>query len=223
MLAPQLEARFLDGTRERIVTLLWRAGHTVPELAAALGIGGNTVRAHLAALQRNGLVQQHGARRGAGKPAAVYTLTPAAERLFPSAYARLLHSLLEVSSQRLGTAELDDLLRSAGRRLAVQLAPARPAPDLPGRVEQAVAVLAELGGAPQLEQRDGAFLIQSNRCPAVAVVRAHPPLCGLMEALLSDVASADVRQQCVREGERWCVFAVQGRSRQGEAPPPASS
>jgi hypothetical protein len=44
MLAPPLEARFLDGTRERIVTLLWRAGHTVPELAAALSIGGSTGR-----------------------------------------------------------------------------------------------------------------------------------------------------------------------------------
>ncbi|HET8631769.1 MAG TPA: ArsR family transcriptional regulator, partial [Thermomicrobiales bacterium] len=80
------ERRFFGSTRGRVLALLRRASRTVDELARALGLTDNAVRAHLATLERDGLVRQEGLRRGAGKPAYAYDLTPAAERLFPSAY-----------------------------------------------------------------------------------------------------------------------------------------
>jgi len=78
--------RFFESTRGRIIMLLRRASRTVEELAQALELTDNAVRAHLATLERDGLVRQRGARRGSGKPAFVYELTSETEQLFPKAY-----------------------------------------------------------------------------------------------------------------------------------------
>ena len=59
--------RFLSTTRGRIITLLRRAGRSVEELAQALDLTHTAVRAHLAALERDGLVQQRSERRGKRK------------------------------------------------------------------------------------------------------------------------------------------------------------
>src|SRR5215210_6570710 len=101
--------------------LLRRSGRTVEELARPLGLTDNGVRAHLAMLERDGLVRQRGSVRrgsGGGKPAYVYELTPEAEDLFPKAYEPVLRRLLDVLSERLGPEESEALLRSVGRLLA---------------------------------------------------------------------------------------------------------
>ena len=58
--------------------LLRRSGRTVEELANSQGLTDNGVRAHLAVLERDGIVRQRGSVRRAsgGKPAYVYGLTP---------------------------------------------------------------------------------------------------------------------------------------------------
>src|SRR5258708_34553555 len=91
--------RFFASTRGRMVTLLRRSSHTVEELAQALDLTDNAVRAHLATLERDGVVQQSGARRGGSKPAYIYSLTPEAEYLFPKAYNQIFHQGLEVPSE----------------------------------------------------------------------------------------------------------------------------
>ena len=86
--------RFFSSTRGKIVALLRHASKTVDDLAQALGLTDNAVRAHLATLERDGLVQQHGSRPGKRKPAVIYDLAPAAEDLFPKAYSLVLRQIL---------------------------------------------------------------------------------------------------------------------------------
>src|SRR5947209_7390040 len=116
----QQSPRFLTSTRGRIVGLLRRAGRTVEELAQALDLTDNAVRAQLAALERDGLVQQSGSRRSSSKPASLYTLTPGAEELFSKAYGQVLRQLLEELTERLTVEDVEEILRSTGRRLAGQ-------------------------------------------------------------------------------------------------------
>src|SRR5947209_17642929 len=111
-------SRFFASTRGKIVTLLRRASRTVDELAQALDLTDNAVRAHLATLERDGFVQQRGERRGSGKPAYVYDLAPQAEQLFPKAYGPVLHQLQAVLSARMSPEELEAALREAGRGIA---------------------------------------------------------------------------------------------------------
>src|SRR5215467_3390745 len=106
---------FFASTRGQIVTLLRRSSHTVDELAQELHLTHTAVRAHLAALERDGLVQQRSERRGSGKPSSVYDLTPAAEYLFPKSYDQLLDQLLDILDDRNSAGDVDTLLREVGR------------------------------------------------------------------------------------------------------------
>ena len=111
---------FFASTRGQIITLLRRSSRTVDELAQALELTHTAVRAHLAALERDGLVHQRSERRGSGKPSSVYDLTPAAEYLFPKSYGQLLDQLLDVLGEHLPPDEVETLLRETGRRIAVE-------------------------------------------------------------------------------------------------------
>ncbi len=189
------DRRFFATTRGQVVTLLRARERTVDDLAQALGLTDNAVRAHLASLERDGLVRQLGVRRGGGKPAFAYGLTADAERLFPKADAIALRGLLEVLAERLPPAAFDELMRETGRRIA----PASPAPegDLRARVERATALLADLGGLAEWEARDdGSFTIRGFSCPLAAASPGCPAVCRLAAALLSDVAGLPVRERC---------------------------
>ena len=84
--------RFLTSTRGRLIALLRRDSHTVDDLASALNLTDNAVRAHLASLERDGIVRQCGVRRdgSVGKLAYAYELTTDAEQFFPKPYATVL-------------------------------------------------------------------------------------------------------------------------------------
>src|SRR5947199_9506190 len=164
--------RLANSTRGQIITLLRRASRTVEELAQALDLTDNAIRAHLATLERDGLVRQQGARRGAGKPAFVYELTPETEQLFPKAYGSVLRELLNVLKAHLPPNEVETLLRIVGQHIAGQWN--ITSDDLRTQLEAAVNVLDELGGMAELELREDTYSIRGYSCPLAAVVPGHP-------------------------------------------------
>ena len=186
--------------------LLRRASRTVDELAQALNLTDNAVRAHLATLERDGFVRQLGERRGSGKPAYIYELSPDAEQLFPKAYGPILRQLLEVLSEEMTTNEVEALMRRTGLRLAEQQH--IPSGDLQSRLQMAVNVLNELGGLAELEQRNGAFYIQGYSCPLAVVVPGHPEVCRLAETLLTELVGQPVNKCCDGNEPARCCFSV---------------
>lgn len=202
----QRNLRFFASTRGKIVTLLRRASRTVEELAKTLDLTDNAVRAQLATLERDGLVQQHGRRRSSSKPASVYDLTPAAEELFSKAYSPVLRQLLEELNERMSAEEVEEILRSTGRRLVAQWP--IPRGELHTRLEAAISVLDALGGLAELERRNGTYIIQGYSCPLAAVVPDHPEVCRLVESLLTELVGVPVQEQCDRNEKVSCRFVV---------------
>ena len=201
--------RFFDSTRGQIVTLLRRANRTVEDLARALDLTDNGVRAHLAVLERDGIVRQRGSVRrssGGGKPAYVYELTQEGEDLFPKAYEATLRRLLDILSDQLGPQESEALLRSVGRRLAEEHS--TRADGAHARLETAVEVLNELGGLTELEERDGAVVIRGYSCPLASVTPDHPEVCRMAEALVAEVAGVPVHEHCDRGERPRCCFEI---------------
>ena len=189
--------------------MLRREGRTVEELAKAVGLTNNGVRAHLATLERDGVVRQGGTvppASGGGKPAYVYELTSEAESLFPRAYEPVLGRLLDVLSEGLGPQESEALLRGVGRRMAEGRGPLQD--GVGTRTEEAVAVLNELGGLAELEERDGALYIRGYGCPLAAVTPDHPEACRMVETLISELAGVPVRERCERGAKPRCCFEV---------------
>jgi len=196
--------RLMGSTRGRVITLLRRSQHTVNELADALGLTDNAVRTHLAALERDGLVALRGVRRGVGKPAHVYALTPEADSLFPRAYGVVLRTLLDALRQRLPAADVDALVAEVGARLGGAFP--RAAGDLPRRAEAAVAVLAELGGVAEARVDGRAVSIRGFGCPLREAVHGHPEVCRIAAALLSEVVGYEVTECCDRGEAPSCHF-----------------
>jgi predicted ArsR family transcriptional regulator len=209
-LATNWDERYFESTRGRIVMLLRRSGRTVEELANSQGLTDNGVRAHLAVLERDGIVRQRGSVRrgsGGGKPAYLYELTPEAEELFPKAYEPTLRRLLEVLAERMGPEDTDALLRAVGRGL-VEGKTIPTDGTTRARLEAAVGVLNELGGLAQLEERDGAYLIQGYSCPLAALTPEHPEVCRMAETMLTEVAGVPVYERCDRGERPRCCFEV---------------
>lgn len=206
MTLPIGNQRFFATTRGRLILLLRRASRTVEELAQELDLTDNAVRAHLATLERDGLVEQQGARRGAGKPAFVYALTQQAERLFPKAYEPVLHQLLDVLEARQQPAQIEDLLRATGQHMAHSLA--APVGDLGARVSAATEALNALGGLAEVEEGEREYWIQGQRCPLASIVPDHPQMCQLAEALVSELVGAPAQEQCDQGDSPRCRFAV---------------
>lgn len=199
-----MDAPFFASTRGQIVALLRRASRTVDELAAALDVTDNAVRAHLTTLERDGLVEQRGIRRGTSKPAAVYALTSDAERLFPKAYGAVLAELLTVLHERLSADDLADFLRSVGRRIAARQPTG--AGDVDARLAHAVDVVSALGGLAESERSGETFVVRGYDCPFAAIATQHPEICSVVEALLTDLVGVTVHERCERGERPRCRF-----------------
>ena len=203
-----ISPRFLETTRGRVLAQLRRGPATVEELAAAMDLTDNAIRAHLTSLDRDGLVHQTGVRRGpgAGKPAAVYELSAEAELRFSRAYAPVLTALLEELTARLPTEETEALMRDAGGRLAA----ARPtrATSLEERVREAAALLNALGGDVTLEAAPGGIVIRGSGCPLAAAVSRRPEACRAVQGLLAEAIGAPVVLCCDQGARPRCCFTV---------------
>ncbi len=204
-----LDQRFLASTRGQIIVLLRRGPRTVEELAVAVGLTDNAVRAHLAALERDGLVRLLGVRRcgGSGKPAYEYGLAPAAEQVFPKPYADMLGTLYDVLGERLPPADLTALARETGHRMARRL---DGSGQTSGGAEGAVAALNAMGGLAELEVCDGsgAQAIRAYTCPLAEVVTGHPGACVLAEAFVSGLAGVPVQAECSPDERPHCRFKL---------------
>ena len=203
----KLDERFFESTRGQIVTILRSSACTVEDLAEKLNLTDNAVRAHLATLERDGLVRQSGLRRGPRKPHFTYVLTDEADKLFPKAYDALLNQLIAVLKNRLSPAEIEGLLREVGRAFAAD-AIARSDASFESRVQNALRVLEAIGGSAEIEKHGDKIVIRGNGCPLAAAVSVHPEVCRLAETLVAEVVKAPVEELCDRDGRPSCRFVI---------------
>ena len=198
--------RVTEGTGGRILELLRRGPMTVDELARALGLTRTAVRAQLASLLRDNLVEQRASRRGISKPSHVYGVSPQAELLFSQAYVPILTQLLHTLAGRMARAEFDSIMREVGR--AVLSGYPVPRGQLGERVAGASALLNQLGGLTEVTQENGGYLLRSHGCPLAAATADHPEVCNAIESLLSEFVGAAVKKCCDRYNRERCCFEI---------------
>lgn len=199
--------RFLSSTRGQVIRLLRRGRASVSDLAGVLQLTDNAVRSHLSTLERDRLVRPAGKRPGTRRPEVLYELTPEADHLFPHAYDQLFGRMLDALERRLAPQELEEVLREVGASLAAPR-DVRASASLRERADEALAVLKEMGGLAELDERDDLYRIKGYSCPLASVVEHHPQVCRLAQSLLEGVMQVPVREQCERNGTPRCAFIV---------------
>lgn len=206
---PNQDDRFWTSTRGRIILLLRRESRTVNELAEALGLTDNAVRAQLTALERDGLVRQSGTRPGKRKPNVMYDLTAKAEHLFPKVYGLILRYLLDVLNERMSPKKLDEIMRTVGHRLAPNYRTAVQAGQPPKGIDHAIALLRELGGFCEQQRENGKVILRCFDCPLALAAEGHPEVCNLVETILADVLGVPVHQRCQADPSPQCYFEIE--------------
>ena len=194
-----------------------RAGPaTVEELAQAMELTDNAVRAHLSVLERDGLVRARGPRRegSVGKPAILYEVTVAAETALSRAYVPVLTALLSSLADRLPIRELRAIMRDVGHRLAGGSGASASTAGAPitmhARAQAASELLNALGGVTTV-QRDGkGYRVAGASCPLSVAVSARPEVCEAVRSMLADVTGTEVAECCQRGEKNRCSFAIGG-------------
>ena len=197
----------LAGTRGRIIDLVRRSPSTVSEIAATLDLTYNAVRGHLTALERDGLVRTGEPRRGGTRPSAVYELAPGVDDALSRAYMPFASHLVRTLTDSLPEPQLDEIMREAGRRLSTEWPRAQG--TVTQRVENASALLQELGAPNEVRRTNGTLEIHGFGCLLAAAVHGKPHVCRAMEALLGAFLGTAVRECCNRGERPRCCFAIE--------------
>jgi predicted ArsR family transcriptional regulator len=193
-------------SRERIVRLLLKDRKTVDELASSLGVTKNAVRAQIALLERDGMVEVQGEQKGRRRPAVIYGLAAGTDTHFSQAYPTVLSGVVRTLADRLKPKQLEDILRETGRRIADTLPPLTGNPR--ERVEGAVRFLGTLGAIAEVIEEDGKLVIKGHGCPIAKAVQADGRSCLAMESLLAQLTGLTVQERCDHGARPGCRFEV---------------
>ncbi|MDE2481902.1 MAG: helix-turn-helix domain-containing protein [bacterium] len=204
--------RFFQSTRGKIVAELRRRGSaSAAELAALFGLSPNAVRQQLVVLERDGLVEEASVRRGPTKPTLEFSLTTAADKLFPQNYDKMLSAVLREVKSKYGEGALEEIFDSIARR-AVDKAKDRVNAEQPEeRVAQLTEVLREGGVVAEYSLIDGGFMLQEHTCPYSGVVKEHPEMCSVIHQVLDETIGGEHRQiESLASGGKSCTFELKG-------------
>ena len=201
----------MQATRQDILDYLRRHGEaTVRNLASVLHLTTTGIRQHLAVLERDGLVKVRETRGRVGRPALIYSLTPAGDALFPHLYDDLSNLLLEEIRVLAGTKGLQSVLMRLANRIAEPHADRVQGRPLPERVEESVSVLNERGClADATRGDDGEYLINQYTCPFPNVARLHRGVCAMEVEFVKQLTGGDVRlTNSLLRGDLCCTYRV---------------
>jgi len=207
-MATEEEAGPLESTRGKLLLELCRGPRTVNELAEALALTDNAVRAQLAGLQQQELVRQTGLRPGFRKPHVEYELTPQARRLFPQAHEQVLGTLVDVLRERLPAEQRNALLAETARRLLAGWAADLQSPEPRRRLAELFRKLQGLDRGIALEEQPDQTVLRACGCPLASVTANHPEVCRVLAEVLSELLGATVRERCDRAEAPRCCFEV---------------
>jgi predicted ArsR family transcriptional regulator len=218
---PQSKARTAidPRSRQRIIELLKRGGpQDALSLARQLGLTGMAVRRHLYELEQERLATHEAQPRPMGRPAKMWRLTPAADRLFPDRHSCLVVDILASLTSEFGPRGIEKLIANRSRAQVEryrQLLPRRG--SLKQRLEKLASLRTDEGYmAEVLSQQDGSFLLVENHCPICTAAAACTGLCSAELDVFREVLGPGVqleRTDHILQGARRCAYRVQNQSR----------
>jgi len=203
-------------TRRAIVKLLKQDGLTeATVLANHLNVTPMAIRQHLYELQKEGLVTYAEEPRPMGRPAKLWRLTPAADRLFPDGYAELTLSFIQSMKEAFGEAGLDRVMDIRTRdQIATYQTQLDQQKSLKQRLEALALLRSDEGYMAEIQpltDEEGAFLLIENHCPICAAATVCVGFCAKELEVFRAVLGEDVlieRVQHIIAGDRRCAYRI---------------
>ena len=187
-----------------------RGGATIAELAIHSRISDEGARQHLLRMERKGWIRRRETRPTggrAGRPAAVYEVSPSGEAFFPKRYDELSLALADILADPNNRGLPDALERITQAWVAKWL------PRLQGKpLEERLALLKDyyIPNDPFISiERNGHVSLVEHNCPFLNVAMQRPALCSITINALTRLLGFRVhRQRTFQAGDGCCEFRV---------------
>lgn len=204
------DARFFQSTRGRIVTELRRRGAaSAVDLAGQFGLSANAVRQQLVCLERDGFVAERSVKRGPTKPTLEYSLTPAAETLFPQRYDLMLNAVLREVREEGGEDAIRSLFERMGKRAAGKYRGRLEGKDTRDRVIEISDYLRSKGVEAEVVETERGIELREHNCPFARTVAEHPEVCSVIHTMLDDAVPNGAEQiESLATGGSACRFEI---------------
>lgn len=203
----------IGSRQQQILTLLLenKAGLSIDEVAAALGISRNAVQQHFAVLERDGCIQAGGLSKTAGRPVRSYVLTNDGINCLPKQYAWFSELLLDSLKKEMGAERFQRYLHNMGVSLSQTLKLGFEGKDLPGRVEELVKIMEQLGfhvkGNPESNGQE--LSIEACNCIYHDLAQKHEEICEFDRALIESLLAEKIEhRECMAKGGHVCRFCI---------------
>ena len=208
-----------DSTRARVLDLIAEKGPvSAAQLAKVLSLTPAAVRRHITALEEAEQIEVHSpaltGKRGRGRPARHYVLTPKARTSFAEGYSDLANRALRYLSQVAGDKAVDSFAAARGRDLERRYAAVvQSAGKDPSERARALADALTLDGyaASVRDVGDGSFAIQlcQGNCPVRDVAGEFHELCDAETQAISRLVGVPVqRLATLAGGEHVCTTHI---------------
>ncbi|MGD8792080.1 MAG: ArsR family transcriptional regulator [Anaerolineae bacterium] len=202
----------MQSTRQEILSILREEKQaTVDDLAQQLELTPMTIRHHLNVLQAQNLVVASKVRRSkkVGRPRLVYTLTEAADDLFPQGYGDLARHLVTEVKEVVGQQETEALFRRVAERVAEDAPVPAEGQSFEDRLEQVADFLEEQGFLSRWEKTDEGYVLTNVNCPYRQVSQQHEEVCILDTELIKNLLGVQPqRMSSMKAGDAACRFLL---------------
>lgn len=206
------ETAEMQSTRQEILGILKAERQaTVEDLAERLGLTPMTIRHHLNVLQAQNLVEAAKVHRSqrVGRPRLVYTLTAAADELFPQSYGDLARYLVSEVKETMGSDATQEIFRRMAHRLAEEAPPAVEGQPFVERLIQVVEFLESRGFIVSWEKTDEGYILTNANCPYRRVTSEHHEVCIMDSTLIEDLlGTKPERLTSMQRGDEVCRYLL---------------
>jgi predicted ArsR family transcriptional regulator len=174
------------------------------------------IRHHLCALRRERLVTSKIDPRPYGRPAKLWHISEAADRLFPNKHADLAANFLKALRRIFGKRGLDRVASAWGRQELAFIKSRMPERgSLERKLESLARTRDEQGYLAAIRPAEtNAYLLLENHCPIRAAASACHSLCreelAIFQKLLGSHFTVERREHLL-SGDRHCVYVIRAR------------
>ena len=182
---------------------------TVEQLTKRIGISRNAIYQHIAALERDNLVERDAPTATRGRPGQTFRLSEEGRERFPRQYALIGSLLMAQVKKRRGSGELEGYFEELGRELAKSQGAGLRDADWRARTDEIVQIMRELGYEAESGgvSKSGVTEIRARNCVFHELAQAHQEVCALDIALLETLFGAPVEHtECMAQGGACCRF-----------------
>jgi len=201
-------------SRRRILeTLKIQGPQDASALAEQFDVSAMAIRQHLYALAEQGLVSFEEEHRPMGRPAKLWRLTTAADKLFEDRHGDLMVNLFGAIRGTFGDEGLDKVLSVRARQqVSAYRQQISPKASLRKRVEALAAIRSSEGYLAEVKaQKNGHFQLIENHCPICAAATACAGLCGSELQVFREILGPGVsveRTEHIVAVARRCVYEI---------------